>query len=59
MYISLQHMLFLIISMNVINVLEPKSVYVRWEEYSVQHVIVAMDSFQNPANEGFNVMSVG
>ena len=52
------HLLFLIISMNVINVLELRSVCARWEEYSVQHVIVVMVFFRSLASEGFSVMSV-
>ena len=41
---------FLIVSMNVINVLGPRSACVRWEGFSVQKLDVVMASFLSPAN---------
>ena len=58
-YALLYNITFLIISMNAINVLEQRSVYVRWEASSVQHVIVVMASFQSLVNGESNVLSVG
>lgn len=52
-------LVILIISMNVINVLELRSVCVRWEEYSAQQQGVVMAFCQSLASEEFSVMSVG
>ena len=43
--------------MNVIIVLVLKSVYAKWEESSVQLLIVALAFFLNPVNEELNVPS--